>query len=108
MDIGIGDPIVGLIEFLTTPSLLKFTRIQPIVLPCYPITQQIAEKVHALTRFHPSGAGSRIKDLVDILIMTELNEIDGDLLICEGVSQPELLWKSERSMESNSLNLAIV
>lgn len=81
LDIGVGDPIVGTIEYLVTPALLEFAGIQPTVVPCYPITQQIAEKVHALTRFHPSGEGSRVKDLVDILLMAELSEIDGELLV---------------------------
>jgi hypothetical protein len=39
-----------------------------------------AEKVHAYTRFHPSGKGSRVKDFVDILLLAELGEIDGKLL----------------------------
>jgi hypothetical protein len=81
LDVGVGDPIVGTVEFLSTPALLEFAGIQPTVVPCYPVTQQIAEKVHALTRFHASGEGSRVKDLVDILLMAELGEIDADLLV---------------------------
>ncbi len=80
LDTGVGDPIVASIDFLKTPSLLEFAGIQPTVVPCYPITQQIAEKVHALTRSHPSREGSRVKDLVDILPLAELGEIDGELL----------------------------
>jgi hypothetical protein len=81
LDVGVGDPIVGTVEFLRTPALLEFAGIHPTVVPCYPITQQIAEKVHALTRFHASGQRSRVKDLVDILLMAELGEIDADLLM---------------------------
>lgn len=81
IDVGLGDPIVEPIEFIKTPALLEFAGIQPTVVPCYPITQQIAEKVHAYTRFHPSGKGSRAKDLVDILLLAELGEIDGNLLL---------------------------
>jgi hypothetical protein len=81
LDVGVGDPIVGTVEFLSTPALLEFAGIQPTVVPCYPVTQQIAEKVHALTRLHASGERSRVKDLVDILLMAELGEIDADLLM---------------------------
>jgi hypothetical protein len=80
IDVGIGDPIIEPVEYLKTPALLEFAEIQPTIVPCYPITQQIAEKVHAYTRFHPSGKGSRVKDLVDILLLAELGEIDGKLL----------------------------
>lgn len=34
-------------ENLTTPALLEFAGISPTIVPCYPLTQQIAEKVHA-------------------------------------------------------------
>jgi hypothetical protein len=81
LDIGVGDPIVEAVEYLITPALLEFAEIKPTVVPCYPITQQIAEKVHAITRSHPSGEVSRVKDLVDILLMAELGEIDGEILL---------------------------
>ncbi len=54
LDIGIGDPVLAPVEFLSMPPLLSFAEIAPTVVPCYPVTQQIAEKVHALTRPHPS------------------------------------------------------
>ena len=81
LDAGVGDPIIGPVEYLRTPALLEFAGIQPIVVPCYPITQQIAEKVHALTLFLPSGESSRVKDFADILLMAELGEVDGKLLV---------------------------
>lgn len=80
LDIGVGDPIIGAIDYLKTPALLEFAGIQPTVFPCYPITQQIAEKVHALTRSYSVKEVSRVKDLVDILLMAKSGEIDGKLL----------------------------
>lgn len=50
------------------------------MIPCYPITQQIAEKVHAYTRHHISGESSRVKDLIDILLLAELTRIEADHL----------------------------
>lgn len=63
LDIGVGEYIIGSVDYLTTPALLEFAGIQPTRIACYPIMQQIAEKVHALTRIHTSGEVSRVKDL---------------------------------------------
>jgi len=80
VDVGVGDPVVESVEYLTMPALLKFADIRSTVIPCYPLTQQLAEKVHAYTRPHLSGESSRAKDLVDILLMAELGSINGQLL----------------------------
>ena len=58
IDIGIGDPLLSPVEYLETPALLTFAGIAPTVVPCYPSTQQIAEKYHAYTRPHVSGVSS--------------------------------------------------
>ena len=77
MDIGIGDPMVEPVQLLTMPALLDFADISPAVVPCFPITQQIAEKTHAYTRPHVSGASSRVKDLVDILLLAGIQPLSG-------------------------------
>jgi hypothetical protein len=78
IDVGMSDPIIGSIEYLKAPALLDFAHIKAVVFPCYPVNQQIAEKVHAYTRPHPSGESSRVKDLVDILVLASLGKIDGE------------------------------
>ena len=80
IDVSWGDPLVEPVETLTTPALLGFAGIQPTAIPCYPLTQQVAEKVHAYTRPRATGEGSRVKDLVDILLIAELRQMDGQLL----------------------------
>lgn len=75
IDVSIGDPVVGAVELIATPDLLAFANLEPTRVPCYPITQQIAEKLHAYTRPRGSGASSRVKDFVDILLLAELGEI---------------------------------
>ena len=80
IDIGIGDPLLAPVEYLETPALLTFAGIEPIPVPCYPIVQQIAEKYHAYTRPHVSGASSRVKDFADMLLMAELGEMDSQNL----------------------------
>ena len=56
LDVGIGDPLVDPVEYLQTIDLLAFAGFSPTVVPCYPITQQIAEKLQACTRTFQSGA----------------------------------------------------
>lgn len=77
VDVGMNDPMIESVQLLSMPALLGFADISPTVVPCFPITQQIAEKVHAYTRPHVSGASSRVKDLVDILLLAELQPLPG-------------------------------
>lgn len=81
LDIGWGDPVIEPAEELTAPSLLEFAEIEPTTFPCYPITQHIAEKVHAYTQPHVSGESSRVKDLVDILLIARMRSMDGAILL---------------------------
>jgi predicted nucleotidyltransferase component of viral defense system len=80
IDVGWGEPLIEPVDTLSTPALLGFAGIPPTAIPCYSLTQQVAEKVHAYTRPRASGEGSRVKDLVDILLIAELRQMDGPLL----------------------------
>lgn len=75
LDIGTGDPIVGPLEYITTPNLLAFADIPPVRVPCYPLTQQLAEKVHAYTLTYKSGETTRVKDWVDILLIGQTGKL---------------------------------
>jgi len=81
IDVGIGDPVIGDIEYLETTSLLAFADLEPTRVPCYPVSQQIAEKLHAYTRPRKSGFSSRVKDFVDVLLLAEAVEIDSVELV---------------------------
>ncbi|MFA5874070.1 MAG: nucleotidyl transferase AbiEii/AbiGii toxin family protein [Anaerolineales bacterium] len=80
VDVGVGDIVLEAFEWLSFGSILGFAGIEPTSVPCYPIVQQIAEKLHALTRRHVSGGSSRSKDLADILLLAKLGSINGDAL----------------------------
>lgn len=67
IDIGIGDPIVEPVEYLSPPQYLAFAGMSTHPIPCFPVTQHIAEKLHAMVRPRPIET-SRVKDLVDILL----------------------------------------
>lgn len=77
IDVGIGDSLVEKAEYLVMPDLLSFAEIEPVMVPCYPISQQLAEKYHAYARSHASGESSRIKDFVDMILLAEMGEIWG-------------------------------
>ena len=80
VDVGLGDLMVGDYDCLRFDPILEFAGIASAEIPCYPIPQQIAEKLHALTREYASGSSTRGKDLVDILLLASLGSIDGVLL----------------------------
>ncbi len=65
---------------LTTPALLAFAGMPPTEVPCFPLSQQVAEKVHAYTQPHPAGQSSRVKDLIDILLIAEFGPMDARVL----------------------------
>lgn len=66
---------------MTVPALLDFADIQPSVMPCYPLSQQIAEKVHTYTRPYATSECTRVKDWVDLLLMAELGKLHGPTLL---------------------------
>lgn len=72
VDIGHHDVIVGPIDYLSPPQLLLFAEIKTDPFPCYPVTQHIAEKLHALTKPRLTE-NSRLKDLIDILLLAGLD-----------------------------------
>lgn len=69
VDVGFGDPQPDAVEIVSTPGLLAFAGIPPVRVPTLPITQHVAEKLHAYTRNYQSGSSSRVKDLVDIVLI---------------------------------------
>lgn len=80
LDVGTGDPIVGSLEYITTPNLLEFADIPPLRVPCYPLTQQLAEKIHAYTLLYKSGESTRVKDWVDMLLIAQAGKMSAKRL----------------------------
>ena len=78
VDVGFVDSIAWTPDTIETSDLLTFAGIERIRVPALPLTQHIAEKVHAYTRkYGPSGRDStRPKDLVDILLIAETERLD--------------------------------
>ncbi len=80
VDVGTGDPVLEPPEILHTPDLLAFADIDPVPFPTYPLTQQIAEKLHAYTRKNEGTESTRVRDLVDMLLIAGRSTIDAGKL----------------------------
>lgn len=76
LDVGYGDPVIEVPDVLTAPDLLGFAEIPPAKVRCYPLTTQIAEKLHTYTRTYASGETSRARDVADILLAASLKEFN--------------------------------
>ena len=76
VDIGVGDPVVEEPEILQTPDLLAFADIDPVPIPTYPVSQHIAEKLHAYTRPHAGAENTRVRDFVDMLLIASMSSIE--------------------------------
>lgn len=81
VDVGIDDPLIEPLDCLTFGPALSFAGFAPTEVAAYSVEQQIAEKLHALTRQYTSGTSSRVKDLVDILLLFTHEKIDDKQLI---------------------------
>lgn len=69
------------VDELTTPDLLDFAGIEPARVPAAPLEQHLAEKLHAYTRIYGADRpSSRPKDLVDMVIITELTTFEAGRL----------------------------
>jgi hypothetical protein len=78
VDIGFTDATTGKPDTIHTSRFLSFAEIDPIPIPAVPITEHVAEKVHAYTRAYGQNSrpSTRPKDLVDILLIASAEEIE--------------------------------
>ena len=73
IDVGVGSESFPPADELTAPDLLDFAEIEPAHIRAIRLEQHIAEKLHAYTRRHAEDQpSSRAKDLIDIILMSEL------------------------------------
>lgn len=77
LDVGQGDPLSDKPERLEGSAFLDFADIPRTAILCYPLTTQIAEKLHAYTRAYGRRESSRIRDLVDILLIASFGRLKG-------------------------------
>lgn len=62
-------------ELVRGEDLLSFAGIQPVTVASIPVEQHVGEKLHAYTRVYVSGPSSRVKDLVDLILIAIHREL---------------------------------
>jgi hypothetical protein len=81
VDVGLSDPEIWPAEEISSPGSLSFAGLPAVSVPVLSVEQHVAEKVHALTRMYAGDQrSSRIKDLVDLLLIGETFSLDGPRL----------------------------
>ena len=76
MDIGIGDILVEPVEKIIGEDWLEFAGISPAIIYAISKEQQFAEKLHAYTLPRTDRLNTRVKDLVDMLLLIREGSVD--------------------------------
>jgi len=82
LDVGFDPPAGVAPDRLRGPDLLAFAGIGPVVVPGLPLEFVVAEKVHAHSRTYGDRmlASTRVKDLVDLVLIATEAALDGQRL----------------------------
>jgi predicted nucleotidyltransferase component of viral defense system len=81
IDVGVGRAVFLPADRLAAPDLLDFAGIEPAHVPAAPLEQHLAEKLHAYTRrYRDDNASSRPKDLIDMVLISELASFEAGRL----------------------------
>jgi predicted nucleotidyltransferase component of viral defense system len=81
IDVGFGMPPVVEPVVLEASRLLEFAEIPSIAVPALAVEQHLAEKLHAYSRTYAGDQpSSRVKDLVDIVVIAHTTTVDGERL----------------------------
>ena len=80
VDIGVGDVIIEPVEMTTPRDWLGFAGIDAPLVPMISSAQQFAEKMHAYTLPRRSAANSRVRDLVDMVLLIRGGSLEPKLV----------------------------
>ena len=76
LDMGLGDTVLDPPEWVDSGALLDFAGIPAAQVALYPLAQQIAEKIHAYTFPWQDRDNTRVKDLVDLVLLAQLGQVE--------------------------------
>lgn len=76
VDVGFGDAMTGAADVLVGDDFLAFADVPPARVRSISIEQQFAEKTHAYTLEWTGRENSRVKDLVDLLVLIDRADLD--------------------------------
>ena len=79
LDVG-ADAVVTGVETIRGADWLVFCDIQPPTVYMISIEQQVAEKIHAYTLPRTDRTSTRVKDLIDIVLLLHAKGLDMDVL----------------------------
>ena len=71
LDVGVGDVLLKPVEVILGRDWLSFAGVSPPLLLLVPREQQFAEKIHAYTLPDRPTPNSRVKDLVDLVLLIQ-------------------------------------
>lgn len=80
IDVGFADLWLGDAEVLASSETLAFAGVGPVVVKAIPIEQHISEKLHAYTKSYDGRPSSRVKDLVDLVLLSNHRPIEAKAL----------------------------
>jgi predicted nucleotidyltransferase component of viral defense system len=76
LDIGFADALLGRPEWVEGNTLLSFAGIPAARVALYPVEQQFAEKVHAYSLPWQDRGNTRVKDLVDLVLLVHSGQLE--------------------------------
>ena len=81
IDVGIGEAVISEAEWKKSDDILRFAGIKPACAALLPMEQHFAEKIHAYSYPREKRPFSRIRDLVDLILLIEQGPPDKKLVI---------------------------
>ena len=81
LDVALGDVPVAQPDWVTGQAFLDFVDVPPAKIALLPVEQHFAEKIHAYTLPRTGEPNSRIKDLIDIVLLIDLGLPGADIVV---------------------------
>lgn len=81
VDLGAGDEMLEPFDEIVGEDWLGFAGITPVAVPALSTEQHWAEKLHAYTRPREGRTNTRVKDLIDLILLLERETLDADRVL---------------------------
>lgn len=81
VDLGAGDAVLEPLDHVTGEDWLGFAAIAPAVVPALSVEQHWAEKLHAYARPRDGRPNTRVKDLVDLVLLIERESLEPERVL---------------------------
>ena len=80
LDVGVGDALIEPLEIILGEDWLGFAGLHTKGIPALSIEQHFAEKIHAYTMPREGRFNSRVKDLIDLILLIRIRKLDNSKL----------------------------